>query len=184
MKKNFIWKGRKPKIKRTTLRNSYGDGGLKYVDIFYKIVSLQCSWIKRLFDDNFHDWKVIFLCLIKTYFGENFKFHSNLDIGKCPLKQFLKFYQEILTRWSKYLSFPVSTPSTITSQFLWFYKDIKVDEKCIYFKDLSKNGLNFVGQLFNLNGTLKSWTTFKNEYKLSESKKFQWMQLTNSLRRS
>ena len=25
----------------------------------YKIISLQCSWIRRLFGDNFYDWKVI-----------------------------------------------------------------------------------------------------------------------------
>ena len=28
------------------------------VDTFSKVVSLQCSWIKRLFDNNFHQWKL------------------------------------------------------------------------------------------------------------------------------
>ena len=50
----FIWKGKNPKIKNSTLCNGYEYGGLKNVDIFSKVVSLQCSWIKRLFDNNFH----------------------------------------------------------------------------------------------------------------------------------
>ena len=104
---------------------------------------------------------------------ENFKFHSNVDIPKCPLNNIPCFYIEILTRWSKHLSFPVSLPSTITSQFLWFNKYIKVDRKCIYFREVSKKELNFTGQLFDLKGKLKNWTAIKNEYHLLESKSFQ-----------
>ena len=55
----FIWKGKNPKIKNSTLCNDYEYGGLRNVDIFSKVVSLQCSWMKRLFDNNFHQWKII-----------------------------------------------------------------------------------------------------------------------------
>ena len=55
----FIWKGKNLKIKNSTLCNGYEYGGLKNVDIFSKVVSLQCSWIKRLFGNNFHQWKLI-----------------------------------------------------------------------------------------------------------------------------
>ena len=37
IKKNFIWQGKKLKIKQSTLCNSYENGGLKDVNIFYKI---------------------------------------------------------------------------------------------------------------------------------------------------
>ena len=42
------------KIKNSTLCNNYENGGLKNVDIFPKVASLQCFWINRLFDNNFH----------------------------------------------------------------------------------------------------------------------------------
>ena len=42
-------------------------------------------------------------------------------------------------------------------------------------------GLNFVGQLFDLEGELKKWTAIANEYHLLESKSFQWMQLVDAL---
>ena len=50
----FIWKGKTTYIKSSILYNDYDNGGLKNADDFSKIVSLQCSWTKRLFHDNFH----------------------------------------------------------------------------------------------------------------------------------
>ena len=55
----FVWKWENLKIKNSTLCNDYENDGQKSLDIFSKVVSLQCSWIKRLFDNNFHQWKVI-----------------------------------------------------------------------------------------------------------------------------
>ena len=70
----FTWKGKNPKIKNSTLCNYYEYSGLKNVDIFSKVVNLQCSWIKRLFDNNFHKWKLIPLYLIRQYLGKTLNF--------------------------------------------------------------------------------------------------------------
>ena len=59
LQKEFLWNKKNPKIKHSTLCSDYENGGLKSVDISSKIVELQCSWIKRLFDGNFHEWKII-----------------------------------------------------------------------------------------------------------------------------
>ena len=45
IQKQFIWKNGNPKLKHTTLCNEYEQGGLKNVDIFFKITSLQFSWV-------------------------------------------------------------------------------------------------------------------------------------------
>ena len=37
----------------------YKDGGLKDFDIFFKIASLQCSQVKSLYSQSFHEWKII-----------------------------------------------------------------------------------------------------------------------------
>ena len=55
IQKKFIWPGKKAKIKNSTLCNGYENGGLKNVDLRNKITSIQCSWVKRLFEDDFHD---------------------------------------------------------------------------------------------------------------------------------
>lgn len=69
---------------------------IKDTDIFYKIISWKCSWVRQLFDENFHEWKIIILYLFRKVFRTYLKFHSNLDISKCPHKIFPLFYQEIL----------------------------------------------------------------------------------------
>ena len=43
IKKHFILKSVNPKIKQDTLFKDYENGGLKNVDVTFKIISLQCS---------------------------------------------------------------------------------------------------------------------------------------------
>ena len=75
--KNFIWNGINPKIKNSIINNNYENGGLKIFNIAAKISSLQSSWIKRLFDENFHDWKILPLHIIHKSLGKTFVFQSN-----------------------------------------------------------------------------------------------------------
>ena len=184
IQKEFIWKGGNPKIKHSTLCNTHENGGLKNVDISSKIVSLQCSWIKRLYDDSFHSWKVIPLYLIKKQLGEHFKFHSNLKVKNANLKRFPQYYKEIISNWSKYLSFPPSIPSTIASQIVWYNKYILIDNDSIYIPSLSKKQINYVGQFFENDGKTKMWEKLRTEYNLPSSKKFVWMQIINALPKS
>ena len=87
IQKQFIWPT-KPKIKNETISSDFKDGGLKNVDINKKIVNLHCSWIKRLYDDSFHEWKLISLQLIKKSFGGALKFHSNLSFNNFYVRHF------------------------------------------------------------------------------------------------
>ena len=117
IQKNFTWNGKNSKIKHSTLSNSYQDGGLKDVDVFTKVITLQCSWIKTFYVENFHEWKIIPSYLIKTIFFKNFKFHPCLDPSKRSLKNTPNFYKEMITNWVKCLSYSPSLPSAILSQF-------------------------------------------------------------------
>ena len=76
IQKAFLWKNSSPKIKYETLCNDYKGGGLKNIDISSKSISLQCSRIRRLYDNSSHEWNLIPLFLIKKSFGSSFKFHS------------------------------------------------------------------------------------------------------------
>ena len=95
IKKRMKWKKSKNKISAHS--NSYEDGGLKNVDVFKKVISLQCSWIKRLYDENFPGWKIIPSYLMKTIFCEHFKFHPCLEPSIKSLKNEPNFYKEMIT---------------------------------------------------------------------------------------
>ena len=44
---NFIWQGKKAKVKHSTLCNGYKMGGTKIADLRNVITSMQFSWVKR-----------------------------------------------------------------------------------------------------------------------------------------
>ena len=63
----------------TILCTKYENDGLKNAHILSKIISLQCSWLKQLYDSSSPPWRIIPSYLTDTYLGKNFKLHSNLD---------------------------------------------------------------------------------------------------------
>ena len=123
IQKDFIWNNLTPKIKHETLCNTFEEGDLKNVEIDSKIASLQCSWAEQLYDDKFHEWKIIPFRLIKSTIGINFKFHSNLDNSK--ILSFPSFYKQLLLHWRKKLSSSFNISSYILSQPIWYNKSIK-----------------------------------------------------------
>ena len=36
------------------------------------IISLQCSWVKKVYDDSFHKWKIMSLHLVNKSFGKSY----------------------------------------------------------------------------------------------------------------
>ena len=116
IQKQFIWKNGNPKLKHTILCNEYEQVELKNVDIFFKTTSLPCSWVKRLYDDSFHDWKVILSFLIKNHQGKNFVFHFNLSIKQKVVKKLPRNFNKV----GKYLSSSPKVLSAAASQFTWY----------------------------------------------------------------
>ena len=182
IQKNFIWQGKKAKIKHSTLCNGYANGRLKNVDLRNKITSIQCSWVQRLFEDDFHDWKVIPLFLIGKYLCKNFKFHNNIELSNDILSKFPSFYQDIFIKWINNYNEKPTLPSMILSEFIWFNSNIKVDSKPVHFSFFSDK--NFIGQLFNDNGKIKPWEDIKIEFHLKDTKKIYWLQIIDALPKS
>ena len=184
IQKNFIWQGKKAKIKHSTLYNGYENGGLKNVDLRNKITSIQCSWVKRLFEDDFHDWKVIPIFLIGKYLCKNFKFHNNIELSNDILSKCPSFYQDIFIKWINNYTEKPTLPFMILSEFIWFNSNIKVDSKPVHFSFFSDKNLNFIGQLFNDNGKIEPWEDIEIEFHLQDTKKIYWLQIIDALPKS
>ena len=70
-----------------------------------------------LYNDYFHEWKLIPLHLITMSFGSKFKFHSNIFFKKTSLKKILPFYKDIFINWKIHLSSRPETPACLHPQF-------------------------------------------------------------------
>ena len=121
---------------------------------------MQCSWVKRLFEDDFHDWKIIPLFLIDKHLQKNFKFHNNLDISNDILFKISTFLSRYFHKMDSFTSKP-NLPFMILSEVIWFNSNIKVGNKPVHFSFFSDKSLTFIGQLLNDNGNIKRWKRLK-----------------------
>ena len=151
--KTFLWGNKLAKIKHNTIYNNFIEGDFKSADIKHKILALTCSWIQRLYNENFHEWKLISLRYIHKAFVKNFKFHSNLHIPSDLICTFPSFYQDLITFSCNYYSSPPTLPSASPSQYLWFNTFIKIGNSVVYYKKFSDNQIN-----------LKCWINLVHEY--------------------
>ena len=181
IQKTFIWHFSRPKFSHKTVCNNFENGGLRHVDISSKLISLQCSWHRKLCNENFHEWKIIPSHLMNKYFGKSFKLHSCLSFDRKLLIKFPKFYKNILFQWSSSLFAFSELPSCIISNFLWFNKHILIEKKSIFFRYLSDEGLNFFYQLFDSNENVNYWSSIKEEFGFRNSSNFEWQQLIYAL---
>ena len=159
IQKTFLWSS-KPKIKNETICSDFEHGGLKNVNMQKKIISLQCTWVRRLCDDPFHEWKVMPLKLIQKPLGSHFKFQSNLLFNISCINDFPSFYLDIFCNWKRYFSTNPETLSYILLQYLWFNKFLIVDDSYVNFTNFSNENINFACDLVNENCNFKSWETY------------------------
>ena len=101
LQEDFIWNGRRPKIRHSTLIADYVEGGYKDIDIKTKLSSLKVIWIKELMDDNFHAWKAIPMAWLSNN-GSIQIFNANFKLSQCLLDKLSylpHFYRELTLFW-------------------------------------------------------------------------------------
>ena len=154
---------------------------MKDVDAFTKVICLQCSWIKRLYDENVHNWKIIPSYLIKTIFWENFKFYPCLDRNIRSMKNVLNFYKEMITNWTNFCLVLLPYHHRSFPNFYGSTRILKLTIRTFLSLTLRVKNIDFVGQIFHENGKTKSWDYIKSEYHLESMLKFRLIQLTDAL---
>ena len=78
--KEFIWDGKRPKVKHSTPTGNYEEGGFKDVDLPSKFKSLKIIWIRKFLDENnFHPWIAVAQEILKDLGGQKI-FCTNLSM--------------------------------------------------------------------------------------------------------
>ena len=177
---HFLWNGKRAKIKHETLCNSFENGGLQSVDIEFKIKALQLSWIHRLFDQKEHQWKTIPRFLLRRNFGDINVFYHHFSPTGEALRSFPIFYRDVFALWRNCSTRPI-TPASILNQRIWHNDFIKIGNSPVIFRDFARANLNFVFQLFNHDGSIKTWDQVKTEFNLQNRLYFRYTQLVHAL---
>ena len=179
----FIWNGKKAKIKHSSLIGEYRDGGLKDVDIEGKILSLEILWVRQLKDSNFHPWKVLANQLLSPVGGEAI-FHTKLCLSerfRQRTNELPLFYKELVLTWEKYSVSKSLTAGQIATQSLWNNEFIHTKSESLYDESLVSKGITTVSNLFDNEGQLKNWETVSQEFSLNPIHFLKWYGVIKSI---
>ena len=177
LKNEFLWDGKPPKVKHAAMVGSYERGGLKDIDIEKRIKALRLSWVKRLYDDTIHEWKII----PKFYF-EKFEiniFYPNLKIDLRG-SMLPKFYKNIVAEWEEVAVCNPLTLENVMMQSICYNRKIIVNENSIMWKS-AKN--LFIQSFYDGNGRVMEWGAFKEKSGKNESFFFKWRQILSAIPR-
>ena len=76
----FIWEGKRPKVKCSMLIGNYEEGGFKDVDLPSEFKSLKIIWIQKFLDkNNFHPWIAVAQEILQDLGGQKI-FCTNLSM--------------------------------------------------------------------------------------------------------
>ena len=129
--------------------NDYKKSGLKMIDLESMIKSLRLAWLRRIFSENDGPWKHYLQHKLKS-FGGLFLFLCNYDLKDLPISS--NFYTELLQWWADFRE-AFSTEKQWL-EILWNNKDIRIDNKPIFYKTFFESSVNYVTDLrFDLNTT-------------------------------
>lgn len=163
----FIWNSKIDKVKRQPITQDYLKGGIKMLDINNFLVSLKCSWIKRLTKDN-KPWTDIFLDI----HGNKVVKHL-LDFGDKYVQNIINhsnnFWKDVLHSWLKVLrtiDYSLST-TNVCAMPIWFNTNICVGNKPIIVYNWYEHGIKTIGDFLNEDGQFLKQHDFAQNYRLS-----------------
>ena len=146
---NFIWNGKKTKIKRDTLIGPKDKGGLELPD--YEIVtkSLQCAWVKRMKEGIGKQWMEIPSFYLENL-GGPFIFDCDYDLRLLNLSNMPAF-----KTWTEDIH-----QNNFRSSILWNNKNIIIEGKSVYWKEWHTAGIVRLEDLLDENNSFLEYHQF------------------------
>ena len=99
---DFIWEGKPPKIKKSTIIGEKANGGLKMIDFGLMAIALKITWIQRIRQTSDAAWKVIPEYALSHLGGFAFLLDCRYDLNLLQLHDLPPFYHSVLKYWQDY----------------------------------------------------------------------------------
>ena len=160
--RDYLWNGKKAKIRLDILQNKKEDGGLQLVNLKWKDIALKSTWPIILSKEI--DYATIVYTEIKAAgLGENVWrcYIEPSDIARLKIKN--TFWEDVWRSWSEYNFFK---NFRVENQLLWYNSKIRFKGKPFLWNDVCARGLLYVHQLF-LQGNYKPEKLLYEQYGLT-----------------
>ena len=161
----FIWKGKKARIAKATLKTAKKHGGLRLFDPKNKQKALKLTWVKVVQQTPFFEF-----C-----FWENMKITKFPNIFECNVhsKDVVKicdtsnFWGQILMHWCEFTYHEPNDINSILHESIWYNSHIKQNGALIFNTECYEKGVRFIMDIHDdqeVDGLL-SYANFQTKYK-------------------
>ena len=187
----FIWRGRPPKVAKTTLMQGVSDGGLKAPDLGLIFRSCRAIWAKRIVCAKEAAFSQILVArlhplriedLLKMYYDEGV-------VNSLPITE---FYKDVFKFFRNACA--IKQPDNdkeVRRLWLWNNRTIRVDRKPVFYAALYRHGVKQMNDILDERGHLFTYQAFRTKYPivrinpvtyigLCQAIPRQWMTLTRS----
>ena len=149
----FIWKGKKDKIKRSVLQQTYQNGGLRAPSFEAMLAASNIKWVLKYLNRKASAWKDYFeFFMNKNGINLEALTQANYKANELEWNTVPSFYINVLRDWSRVSE----TKPMGKDNFLWYNQKIRKDRKQIFVKEMFECGIRYACDLFEEeSGTLK-----------------------------
>jgi hypothetical protein len=149
----FIWNGKREKIKRQVLKNSISNGGIKFPGLRLKDKSLKIAWLKRLITvDN--KWNIFYTSQLQMNIETFLQCTMNNSDTKEILGRYTNpFIRDVFTYWFEFTFSDPNDMTSVLSQVLWFNSHIRMANKCTFNKKMYESGICYLSDILDENFT-------------------------------
>ena len=132
---------------------------MNLIDLETYVKSSRLAWLGRIFSESSSPWKAYITYLLED-FGGVFLLGWNYDVKDCKINS--TFCRELLQWWADF-KIAFSTKPSTSYNIIWNNKDIKIDNKTIYYSNYVKAGILLINHLqFNKNN-IESYNSAKSK---------------------
>ncbi len=160
----FVWNGKKPKVKHTTMIGSVQDGGLKLPDVKAKIKAIKLGWLHRMYNNDTLFWK----CFCKLNFGVDCSIIPHCKWSKGEINKVSnRFYKQVMLYWLELYDTKVNNAVDVYNQFIWNNSNVRIGNKPIFYKKWIDKGILTIADVTNCNGHILLKDEFCNKYNIN-----------------
>ena len=157
---SFIWNEKPDRIKRNITVKNYAEGGLKMINVAAFIKKLKLSWMKRfLFEQkSLNDITTEYLnheMLVNCGTEYTFKIANSLSND---------FWKEVLIIWGEFCEIIEKDIQEVAQIPIFFNKNIKINNKCIFYKSWASKHVYLLNDLIDSNGNFLTYDEFRALY--------------------
>ena len=166
----FLWHGRRPKIRKDVLYGKYENGGIRMVNLINKCKSLKVAWVPRISKSVQSAGKLhVYLNSLISPFDLSIVFSSNFKIHDIPIifpKLTSQFWFQVFEAWSECTYHNPKSKREILDESLWLNSHIRIDRVPVYWPNLISKNVLKIKDLLNDNLQFYSYNDFINKYDL------------------